>query len=64
MGKEPDVYICRPSVSTSNVDGAIGSSTGNTFLPPLLPNFLWEGQAIGKLLSPSGKEGPALCWNP
>lgn len=53
-----------PSVSTSHVDGTIGSSTGNIFLALSLPNFLWESQEIGKLLSPSGKEWATLWWNP
>lgn len=44
-----------PTVSTSHMDGAIGSSTENIFLASSLPNFPWEGQVIGKLLSPSGK---------
>ena len=56
MGRVQMSTSAGPSVSTSHMNGVIGSSTENIFLASSLPNFLWEGQAIGKLLSPSGKE--------
>lgn len=45
-----------PGVGTSHMDGARGRSTGEHLSGLSIPEFLWQGQAIGKVLFPNGKE--------